>query len=102
MGDALQLAFERCIDGRVIMPVDVGPNGGVTIQIALPVGIKKINAFTALDHQWLVPLSTPVRHLGKRMPEMGFVRFSGIHRGRRLLYEIGGTKKAPPSQAGLL
>ncbi len=54
----------------VPMPVDVRPDGGVSVDVLPPLGIPEDRAVSLDQNQWLVGRVAPGFHLGKGMPEI--------------------------------
>ena len=58
------------------MPVEVGPDGGVGIEILFAVNIAQHRSFTGRDDNRLA--FKPVAHLGERMLDVGVVELSEL------------------------
>src|SRR5437868_2595097 len=80
MGDFLQLALNGTIDLRVSMPVQVGPDGGIGIDVLTAVNIPQHCAPARRNDDGL-PLE-PVSHLGERVPDMPVIELGKlVHKG---------------------
>ena len=55
------------------MPVDICPNGGVAIQIALPVAVLQPSTLAANEDERCVFLGAPFAHGCEGVPEMRLV-----------------------------
>ena len=69
MSDLVQLQFERCIDRRVAMPMNICPNRRVTVEVTPAAAIFQPRTFTRDKQQRLVTFGHPVTHLRKWMPD---------------------------------
>lgn len=67
MGDALELPMDCGIEARVVMSVDVGPDGGVTVEVGVTVLVGDAAALARDDGEGL--RFEPVPHVGERMPD---------------------------------
>ena len=74
MGDFVELTPDSCVELQVMMPVQIGPDGGVRIQIFASTDIYQDSALAANEHDGLA--FQPVPHLGEGMPEIFVVQFS--------------------------
>ena len=74
MGDFAQLPLNGGVDFRVIMPVKIGPNGRVGVDVLPSAHVPKQRALPALDDQRFA--LEPVAHLREGMPQMPLVKFS--------------------------
>ena len=70
---ALQLVADGSVDLRVAMAVDVGPDGGVAVDVFAPLAIAQDGPLAFHQHERFVLGRAPVAHLGERMPAMAFV-----------------------------
>jgi hypothetical protein len=74
VGDLFHLGGKGGIEVRVVVTMDVCPNGSVAIQVAAPVGISQPDARAAFD---VNRLNRGVfLHLRKRVPGMGEIPFT--------------------------
>ena len=79
--DPLELVVHGLVDQRVAVPMDVAPQRGDAVDVAIPLGVDEVGALGPLDHQWL--LSTPVELLCERVPEVTVVEVANLrHRVR--------------------
>ena len=62
----------------MIVPVDVGPDGRVAVEVFVPVLVPQPAAFAAHQQQRLVLRRAPVAHRREGMPEVGFVEVGGM------------------------
>ena len=67
MRDFLQLPLNGRIDFGMIVAMQIGPNGGIGVQIFAPVTSRKHRAFAFDDDNRLA--LQPIAHLRKRMPD---------------------------------
>ena len=82
MSYTLQLLVNRAIQGWMIMPMDICPDGRVGIQVTLAVAIFQPRSVPGHQHQRLMGRRDPITHLRERMPDMVLVeldkRFGGV------------------------
>lgn len=86
MRQAFDLSADRGVDMGVTVPVDIGPDRAVSIEIFLPFGIAQGGPFSGYKNQRVMIRCTPIRHLGKRMPEVSFIevaQFPGVVHGMK-------------------
>src|ERR1700726_3211958 len=74
MGHFLQFLPNRPVQGRMTMPMDVGPDGGVAIQVASADTIFQPRSLSGNQHQRLVIGQYPVTHLRERMPNVRLIK----------------------------
>src|SRR5580700_2529378 len=86
MGNSGQLLGNRTVNPRVIMTVNVGPNGRIAVQIPLARGIPKPRSLPGDDKQRVMAGNSPFPHLGKRMPDMTFLPLRGLLEIRRNIH----------------
>src|SRR4051812_48662265 len=72
MGDFAELLLNGGIDPRMIMPVEISPNGRIGIQIFLPVSIPQNRAIARSNDNRLA--LQPIAHLRERMPDIFMVK----------------------------
>ena len=78
MGDALELAAEGGVDFGMPVAVQVGPDGGVGIQVAAAVNIREPGALAGGDDDGF--RAEPVAHLRERMPDVAVIKLGeGVH-----------------------
>ena len=70
MGNPTQLVKYGRIQSGMTMAMKVGPNGGVAIQIPLPIAGDEPRTLSSLDRNRGKPRVHPKRGGGKRMPKM--------------------------------
>ena len=78
MRHAVELCLDRGVDLRMRVAVDVRPDGGVAIEIPVPVLIQEPAAIARDKHQRLMIRHTPVAHGRERVPEVGFVEVGKV------------------------
>lgn len=62
------------------MAVQIGPDGGIGVQVFLAVNIAQHGAFARRNNNGLA--FEPVTHLGERMPDMGVIELGkSVHFG---------------------
>jgi hypothetical protein len=71
VGDPVELRPDGAIDGALAVAVDVHPEGGNAVEVAVPFDVDQIRPLPALDDERL--LAEPLLHLGKGVPEMAAV-----------------------------
>ena len=80
MGDLAQLALDGGVEPGMVVPVQIGPDGGVGVEILAAMRIPQHGAVALHDEDGLA--LEPVPHLGEGMPEVAVVQFSeGVHEG---------------------
>ena len=65
---AVELIFDGLGNGRMPVTVQIGPDGGIRVDVFLPVHVAQDRALPGLDDDRL--LGHPVLHLCEWMPEM--------------------------------
>ena len=91
MGDLLGLLAEGAIQVGVVVAMDVRPDRGVAVEVALPFPVDQPAALAADQVQARIVLILP--HLGKRMPpEAPVGGIEGVRRGRS---GCGGSRHTP-------
>jgi len=78
MGDAVELAFDGGVDGRMAVAVDVCPDRGVSIKELPPATVAKDGPVTFDKDERIVPVGAPGLHLRERMPGVGLVPGSDL------------------------
>ena len=73
MRHLFELLADRAIQGRVIVPMDIGPYGRVAIEIPLAEAVLKPRTMAGDQYERLMIGRDPIAHLGKRMPHVRFV-----------------------------
>src|SRR5271168_3563644 len=73
MGDFVQLAGNGRVDLRVAMPMEIGPDRGIGVEIFAAPGVTQHRPATAQDDDGFV--LQPVEHLGERVPDKGLISF---------------------------
>src|SRR5580692_4663676 len=73
-----QLLADSAIKGRVIVPMDIGPNGRVAIEITSAEAVLYPWTMTGDQYERLVIERNPVAHLRKRMPHVCFVELDEV------------------------
>ena len=71
VGNFFELPADGGVDFRMIMAVQIGPDGGIGIEIFLAVNIFQPGTLAGLNEDGFV--FEPVAHLGKRMPDVGLI-----------------------------
>ena len=83
MGNLLELILERTIDLLAPMSVEVGPNGGIGVDVFPSVGVGD-HGTVALKNQDGLALG-PLLHLSERMPNMAQIKFrKRIHESKSM------------------
>ncbi len=77
VGDPVKLVAQRGVDARMAVPVDVAPERGDAVDVAVAVDVDEVGTLRALDDQLLLLL--PAALLRERMPEVCAVRRLEIH-----------------------
>jgi hypothetical protein len=91
MGDLFELLAQGTVQVGVVMAVDVRPDRGVAVEVALPLPIDQPVPLPPDQVQARVVLILP--HLGKRMPpEAPVGGIEGVHGGRS---GCGGSRHIP-------
>jgi hypothetical protein len=67
VGDLVELLARRPVEVRVVMAVDVAPERGGAVDVAVAVDVEEVDALAALDHQWL--FLAPTLLLGEGVPD---------------------------------
>ena len=75
MSHAVELRFDGGVDLRVIVPMDVCPDGGVAIKIFISMLIMKVASIPLHQHERIMLRCAPLAHGREGMPQMGFVEF---------------------------
>ena len=86
MGDFIELTPDGGVELWVIMPVQIGPDGGVGIQVFASMDVFQGRALAANQHDGLA--FQPVPHLGEGVPEIFVVQFSEKMHGEIMNYEL--------------
>ena len=73
VGHEIELLADGGIDRGMRVAVDVGPDGGVAVDVLATVLISKHAAFSTDEDERLMVIGTPRLHRSEGMPEMGFV-----------------------------
>src|SRR5713101_8078912 len=73
-----QLLADSAIKGRMIMPMDIRPNGRVAIEITFAEAVLYPWTMTRDQYERLVIGRNPVAHLRKRMPQVCFVELDEV------------------------
>src|SRR5271165_2018756 len=73
-----QLLADSAIKGRVIVPMDISPNGRIAIEIAFAQAVLYPWTMTGDQYERLVIGRNPVAHLRKRMPHVRFVELDEV------------------------
>ena len=68
VGDFFKLPRDRGIDGWMTVAMQIGPNGGIRIQIFPALGIDQGRALPAGNDNRFAP--QPIAHLRERMPQI--------------------------------
>jgi len=68
MRDLIQLPFDRTVERRMAMAMEIDPDGRGPIELPLPFRIDQVGPFPSLDNERL--LLFPFLHLGEGMPEV--------------------------------
>src|SRR5438045_5485164 len=68
MGDFFELPPDRRVDFRMVVSVQVRPDGRVGIQIFTALRVAQHRAFAGYNEDRLAP--PPIAHLRKRMPDV--------------------------------
>jgi hypothetical protein len=79
--DPVELLAHGRVDAGMAMPVDVAPERGDAVDVAVPLVVDEIRSLGALDNQRL--FLDPALLLGERVPEVVLVELRGIHRHRQ-------------------
>ena len=91
VGNLLELLAEGAVQVRIVVAMDVRPDRGVTVQVALPFPVDQPVPFAADQMQPGIVLILP--HLGKRMPpEAPVGGIEGVRGGRS---GCGGSRHTP-------
>ena len=78
MRHLFELLAESAIYGRVIVPMDIGPNGRISIEITFTEAVLYPWTMTGDQYERLVIGRNPVAHLRKRMPQVCFVELDEV------------------------
>ena len=70
-----QLVTDCLVQDRMIVAMDIRPDGRITVQIASAEAVFEPRAATGDQNSRLVFGRNPVCHLCERMPDVGFVEF---------------------------
>ncbi len=77
VGDGFELAANRCVDRRVGVPVDVGPDRRIAIEVFSALGIPQPTTFAADENERFVvrgaPFARAAALTGEWVPAMGLV-----------------------------
>ena len=73
MGDFPELGGDRCIQVRMRVAVDVRPDRGIAVDVAVSFGIVEPDALRTGDDHRLVVRRAPLGLAGERVPAVGFV-----------------------------
>ncbi len=65
MRDLLQLFYDRLIDHRMRMSVDIAPHARDTVEVTLAVDVDELTSLSRVDDKWLV-----FGHLRETVPHM--------------------------------
>ena len=80
VGDFAQLALDGGVEPGMVVPVQIGPDGGVGVEIFAAMHIPQHGALALHDDDRLA--LEPVAHLGERVPEVAVVEFGQrVHEG---------------------
>src|SRR5512137_732101 len=74
MSDFAQLPTNGRINPRVIVAMEIGPYGRISIEVFAPVDVFQERAAAPDEHQRLA--LEPVTHLGERMPDVSLIELS--------------------------
>ena len=91
MGDAVELLADRGVDHRVAVAVDVAPEGGGAVEVALPVDVEEVGALAALDHQRL--FLAPALLLGEGVPDVIPIELRVVQRHGEDVSPAGGGSR---------
>ena len=80
MGDAVELIADGLIDRRAGMAMDIRPDRGIAIQVAMALAVLEHGAFAANENEWVVVRFAPVAHRREGVPEVCFVERLQLHR----------------------
>ena len=69
--DLVELLVDARAQGRVVVAVQVHPERGDAVEVAVPLGVDQVVALAALDHHGLAV--QPLAHLRERVPERALV-----------------------------
>ena len=79
----LQLLEQSSIQERVPMPMNVGPDGRVSIEVPFAGTVFQPCPLSGNQYYWLVVGRNPIPHRRERMPNMGFIELDegvgGVH-----------------------
>ena len=73
VGDFFHLDGNRSVDVRMGVAVDVGPDGGIAVEVFAVLGIVEPWAFSGGDDDGFVPSRAPIGLAGEGMPAMGLI-----------------------------
>jgi len=85
------------IQERVPVPMDVGPDRRVSIEVPFAEAVFQPRPLSSNQNQWLVVGRNPIPHLGERMPDMSFIELDEgvggvIHEGRENRKQKSGVR----------
>jgi hypothetical protein len=80
VGHLFQLLSESAVEMRMIVAVQIGPNGGIRVQVSSAMDILQDRSSTTRQDYWLLP--EPILHLRKRVPDVFLIKSGkvGFHR----------------------
>ena len=73
MGDLVELISDGLVDLRDLVAVDVAPEAGDAVDVAVAFGVDQVKALGPVNDQR--GLITPLAHGGKRVPDVAVVEF---------------------------
>src|SRR5262249_15455908 len=84
--------MEGGVDPGMVMAVQIGPDGGIGVEIFAVVNIAEDGPLPFQDHNRLT--LEPVAHLGERMPDVAVVELGEAVHGeiydlRLMIYDLG-------------
>lgn len=89
MFQRVELRLDGGSDGRMLVPVNVRPDGGVSINVFSPMLVPKPNAFATRDDQRFMFRRTPILHRRERMPQVLLVQRDEFGGGGWVQYDDG-------------
>lgn len=80
MGNLLQLTGNRRIDGWMVVPMQIRPDGGIGVEVSFAMDIAQHRTLAGPDDNRLV--LEPIPHLRKRVPDKFLIELRDlIHAG---------------------
>src|SRR4029077_13294417 len=75
MRNPIKLTTDCRINVRVIVPMNVRPNGGISIDVFATSAVTQHCPVAFGQNQWLMLRGAPLTHVSKRVPDKSLVGF---------------------------